>query len=330
MPRSSSSVARLASIVMVTMALFAGSCGSDPNGGEIAGPGTSDSSSGADGEVSATTSVGQEAGPDEGPVDTADPGDIDQDGVFDGDNCPGLFNPDQSDDDADGIGDACDDAVIPRDVCASTGAATQEIANSGDSTYVTICQPLTFDDPPDSLAGLGTVILVTDEYLIIDLTLPEIETARERGLETVVTGTVAGREASELIELRLERDPTTALNTVDREALASVEPEAIGRVPAEVLAAQPDATLAAIPDDFWAGAPEATLDAIGQDRLVAINPRLLDLDIPWVTIAGREPRLSESTIAPLQPTRPRVPTTTAPTTAPTTTTTTTERADGDG
>lgn len=311
----------------LVLALLLVSCGGSIAGGQdLAGPATGDTTANED-TATATTDPG-------GPVGTADPGDVDQDGVFDGDNCPGLFNPDQSDDDADGIGDACDDAVTPRDVCATAGAAAQEIANSGDDGYVTICQPMTSKNPPGYLAGLGTRLVLTDEYLIIDLTPAELETASERGLETVVTDSLAGRQAADLIELRLDRDPTTALTTVDPDALADVEPEAIARVPADVLAAQPDAVLAAISDEFWIDAPEATVEAVGRERLIAINPGLRQLEVPWATvIPSRQQPLNPppGTIGSTVPARPA---TTASTTAPSepaeTTTTVPTTADGDG
>jgi hypothetical protein len=46
----------------------------------------------------------------EGPGSAGDP---DFDNVIDGDNCPDVFNPDQTDVDVDGIGDACDPLIGP-------------------------------------------------------------------------------------------------------------------------------------------------------------------------------------------------------------------------
>jgi hypothetical protein len=39
--------------------------------------------------------------------------DLDGDGECDLDNCPGVYNPDQADDDGDGIGNACDPDYLP-------------------------------------------------------------------------------------------------------------------------------------------------------------------------------------------------------------------------
>lgn len=40
--------------------------------------------------------------------------DMDGDGECDLDNCPGVYNPDQADDDGDGIGNACDPDYLPE------------------------------------------------------------------------------------------------------------------------------------------------------------------------------------------------------------------------
>jgi hypothetical protein len=58
--------------------------------------------------------IGENCGALEVPEGYPVDGDVDGDGVLDEvDNCPDLFNPDQLDSDANGIGDACEPAVSP-------------------------------------------------------------------------------------------------------------------------------------------------------------------------------------------------------------------------
>lgn len=63
--------------------------------------------------------------------DTPPCSDVDQDGVCDDDdNCPEVYNPDQADNDQDGIGNLCDDTPDGDEPCASKG---------GDSDNDSIC-----------------------------------------------------------------------------------------------------------------------------------------------------------------------------------------------
>jgi Thrombospondin type 3 repeat len=54
---------------------------------------------------------------------TAYPVDTDGDGILDpADNCPATPNPDQSDKDQDGVGDACDATPNPKSKCVGLGS----------------------------------------------------------------------------------------------------------------------------------------------------------------------------------------------------------------
>lgn len=94
-------------VTTIYAALWVLACTSDPSNGG-AGPGASDGDALADGAADVTdASEGTDAPAGE---------DLDQDLVADVvDNCPGLFNPDQADDDADGLGNVCDPENDDRD-----------------------------------------------------------------------------------------------------------------------------------------------------------------------------------------------------------------------
>ncbi len=125
---------------------------------------------------------------------------------------------------------------------------------------------------------LGDVLVMNDEYLIIDFTADELLTAKDAGLETVTVDEVAGRTATDLAALRITRDPDSALETADPDVLATIEPEVLEAVPADVLAKQPDETLAALPEEFWIEAPPETLEVVGVERLDVLYPNLPQLD----------------------------------------------------
>lgn len=236
-------------------------------GGGVAGPEGGDPSGGG----TTAEGAGQEA--NVGVVSVNDPNDNDQDGITDGDNCLGVFNPDQADDDGDGIGNPCEAEPLPDSPCGFDGSLTTEASGSGDTSVTTLCLP-SIGAPPPAWAQLGEVLVVDETYLLIDLTDAELAEARGLGLETTVVDSVAGRSPADLAELRIQRSPESALDTADPDVLSGVRPEAFEAVPADALAAQPDETLAAIPQQFWIDAPQSTIDAVGESRLDRIDPNI--------------------------------------------------------
>lgn len=212
-----------------------------------------------------------------------DPDDRDQDGVGADDNCPGVFNPDQADDDNDGLGNPCDDdeAPIDKNACDLSGSLAGEATASGDTAKTTICQPMTRERPP--WLAVGTIIFEAETYVLVDLSPPELLEARDLGLQTEPVDVLAGREPAELAELRLELDPAAALTTIDPAVLPDVRPEVVAEIPPEVLADQSDDTLRALPEEFWVAAPEATIERVGSERLAQLLPTI---ELP--AIRGRD------------------------------------------
>lgn len=206
----------------------------------------------------------------------SDPEDRDQDGVTD-DNCPGAGNLEQTDTDGDGKGDPCDDRQSLDEGACGVGAAIGQARDSGDSEKNLLCGTPMTTQPGRNPLGLGTIIATTEQYLLIDVTDDELDTVRKGGTEIVVVDQLVGLTPSDLVELRIKHDPTTALDTVKPAALSGVSPDVLAKVPPDELAAQPDATVAAVPTRFWLEAAPATVDKVGRDRLTRLRP---DIELP--------------------------------------------------
>jgi len=116
--------------VLITLAVALSACGNEAR--------STGDSIGADVGADVATDTTDAGGTDTITEDTPLPGlDDDDDGVLnDVDNCPEVPNPDQADSDDNGIGDACEEIIVPGGCASSAECAPDDVCVDGDCTSV--------------------------------------------------------------------------------------------------------------------------------------------------------------------------------------------------
>lgn len=278
--------------------------------------GTTAASAGSRSGQSTASSGSGQGGSDEAAQRDPDD-DSDQDGVpAADDNCDGVFNPEQSDKACDGTKDEFDG----QNPCGATHELRQVTDNGDERTLTVVSYCLEVgDDPP--LGGLGTVILEDGEKMFIDVTDEELDTLRGRGVRIEPVDTVGAVTPEQLIEARIELDPNHALETADTDHLAEVDPNVLLTVPDDAIAELPDDALAALPTDFWTKAPTSTIEEVGKDRIVRVNPDATIVRLPAKAIGDVKADGAVATDSTTTSTTASSRTTSSSTTASSTTTT---------
>ncbi|MEZ5408270.1 MAG: hypothetical protein R2761_09605 [Acidimicrobiales bacterium] len=268
----------------------------------------------ADGEEgSSTTSSGSGGSTADARV-THDPDDdSDQDDIPAAeDNCPDVFNPGQSAKDCDETKDEFDGP----NPCGAANELAQLTDNGDEETHTVIYCLVEGDDPPPF--GFGTVVLVDGPWVFVDVSDDELDNLRGQGEAIEEVDTVGTVTPERLIEARITLDPTHALETADTDHLPAVDPNVLLEVPDEAIADLPDDTLAALPTDYWTAARPSTIEVVGKDRLIRINPDPTVVRLPSKAIGD----VKAGGIVTGDPTTTTATTTTSATTTSATTTST--------